>query len=143
MDYFSLITFSIILAIILFFYFVRSLYFNRNREINDEYLLHDNETTDIESQQNTDIESQQTTSIEQNNIINSKNNGIEINNSKTSRYNYVEYKCILDEECPICLDSMLNDDIIQLKCMHKYHHKCLKEWYDKRKNSIICPECGF
>ena len=141
MDYFSLIIFAIILGIILSFYLIRYLYYiiNRNNDTN-EYLLQEDESIDENSNDSMDIE----------------NNGIEINNNtiidindnpspnkSTSRYDYIEYKSTLDEECPICLDTMLNTNIIQLKCMHKYHDKCLKEWYNKRKNSIICPECGF
>ena len=57
---------------------------------------------------------------------------------------FLEFK-ILDDfennECIICLDNMKkDDDIIIIKCGHKYHKTCLMKWFNKKK---ICPECDF
>lgn len=41
------------------------------------------------------------------------------------------------EECCICLD-LLKTDITILKCLHKFHTKCL---YDNFKYSNTCPLC--
>ena len=135
MDYISLIYFGIILVIILIFYLIKYFRSDRNNE-NNSYLLQEDED-DLADQ------------LEENNES-LDDNGIEINqnciidiNTDQSRDEYIEYEYTLDEECPICLDTMLNTKIIQTKCMHKYHTKCIKEWYNKRKNNIICPECGF
>lgn len=40
-------------------------------------------------------------------------------------------------ECSICL-NLLNNDIVQLKCEHKYHKVCIDEWY---KIKTTCPMC--
>ena len=57
---------------------------------------------------------------------------------------FLEFKIIGDfenNECIICLDNMKKgDDIIIIKCGHKYHKSCLMKWFNKKK---ICPECDF
>ena len=57
---------------------------------------------------------------------------------------FVEFKILGDfenNECIICLDNMKkDDDIIIIKCGHKYHKTCLMKWFNKKK---ICPECDF
>ena len=57
---------------------------------------------------------------------------------------FLEFKIIGDfenNECIICLDNMKkDDDIIIIKCGHKYHKTCLMKWFNKKK---ICPECDF
>ena len=55
---------------------------------------------------------------------------------------FLEFKILGDfenNECIICLDNMKkDDDIIIIKCGHKYHKTCLMKWFNKKK---ICPEC--
>ena len=57
---------------------------------------------------------------------------------------YIEFnidKEFTNNECIICLDNMKkDDDIIIIKCGHKYHKTCLMKWFNKKK---ICPECDF
>jgi hypothetical protein len=57
---------------------------------------------------------------------------------------FLEFKIVGDfenNECIICLDNMKkDDDIIIIKCGHKYHKTCLMKWFNKKK---ICPECDF
>jgi hypothetical protein len=57
---------------------------------------------------------------------------------------FLEFKIVGDfenNECIICLDNMKKgDDIIIIKCGHKYHKSCLMKWFNKKK---ICPECDF
>ena len=45
------------------------------------------------------------------------------------------------EMCSICLDD-LDKDIVILKCQHKFHSPCIKEWVlsDCKKNNT-CPLC--
>lgn len=42
-----------------------------------------------------------------------------------------------DIPCIICLDD-LEDNIIELRCKHYYHQKCIKEWIDVKP---VCPLC--
>ena len=57
---------------------------------------------------------------------------------------FLEFKILgnfENNECIICLDNMKkDDDIIIIKCGHKYHKTCLMKWFNKKK---ICPECDF
>lgn len=44
-------------------------------------------------------------------------------------------------DCSICHESMSND-IIQLKCNHIYHSKCMERWIGAKKEcSFSCPLC--
>lgn len=52
------------------------------------------------------------------------------------------------ELCPICLDALDSDDIVTLKCNHKYHYNCILHTYKmkisgNKYNSLIrmCPYC--
>lgn len=41
--------------------------------------------------------------------------------------------------CPICFDDLTENGIISLeKCNHKYHNKCIDEWFLR---SDTCPVC--
>ena len=65
-------------------------------------------------------------------------------NKLSKEIHFLEFKIIGDfenNECIICLDNMKKgDDIIIIKCGHKYHKSCLMKWFNKKK---ICPECDF
>jgi len=44
-----------------------------------------------------------------------------------------------EEECSICLDSYMEDEmIIYLECGHYYHNECSKRWFKEGKT---CPLC--
>ena len=44
-----------------------------------------------------------------------------------------------EDLCVICL-SQLGDDDYSLECSHKYHTKCIIEWF--RKGNSACPLCN-
>ena len=44
------------------------------------------------------------------------------------------------DECSICLETFKEDEnIIQLKCNHIFHNKCLETWLSHYNNK--CPTC--
>ena len=43
-----------------------------------------------------------------------------------------------EDDCPICFESLVNDEIIITECNHTFHKKCIDKWL-KIKN--ICPIC--
>ena len=48
----------------------------------------------------------------------------------------------LKNECSICLDPLEVDDYSILdKCFHKFHDKCISEWF-KITGNHICPDCN-
>jgi len=65
------------------------------------------------------------------------------NNNNTKKFNeYKVQKEFTDNECIICLDEMnIGDDIIVVYCGHKYHKKCLFDWFQRKKNCPICDFC--
>ena len=45
------------------------------------------------------------------------------------------------DECYICCDTLNDtDDIVELKCNHKFHINCILMSYKKAKNKL-CPYC--
>jgi hypothetical protein len=50
----------------------------------------------------------------------------------------------MENECPICLEK-LEGTIVILVCKHKYHGKCLEEWFNSNGtiSENICPECNI
>lgn len=43
------------------------------------------------------------------------------------------------EECSICFDVMLRDDIVMsLPCTHRFHQHCILPWLQERQT---CPNC--
>lgn len=49
----------------------------------------------------------------------------------------------LKKECPICLELIETDDYaILTRCCHKFHEKCIKDWFLTSK-SYKCPECNI
>lgn len=40
--------------------------------------------------------------------------------------------------CSICLDNPKKEKWTQLSCYHKYHIKCIKQWFDVSES---CPTC--
>ena len=43
-----------------------------------------------------------------------------------------------DQECSICLDDMYNTDVIALECKHRFHKKCINDWFREKHD---CPQC--
>ena len=43
-----------------------------------------------------------------------------------------------DVNCAICLDK-IEEECVKLKCGHKYHINCCKEWLCNNSNK--CPQC--
>ena len=53
--------------------------------------------------------------------------------------NIVNPDSSLEEQCSICLDNYIKEDILnELKCGHKYHNTCIDDWI---KNNNNCPLC--
>ena len=48
-----------------------------------------------------------------------------------------------ENECAICLEPMQHNiqPLLILRCNHKYHDKCIREWF-KAKKSNKCPICN-
>lgn len=47
----------------------------------------------------------------------------------------------LDEECSICLESMLGMETVKLGCLHEFHAACIKQWLES-STSHLCPMCN-
>ncbi|KAL3277143.1 hypothetical protein HHI36_012497 [Cryptolaemus montrouzieri] len=43
-----------------------------------------------------------------------------------------------DDNCAICLDSLLKGVVIGTICDHQFHYKCLTNWLGEMK---VCPIC--
>ena len=43
-----------------------------------------------------------------------------------------------DDECVVCLDTLLNKNIAYLPCKHSFHYECIKPWVEKNKSCPIC-----
>ena len=45
-------------------------------------------------------------------------------------------------DCPICMESFLDTDVIKLGCLHLFHNECIENWVEsKTQSSILCPYC--
>ena len=65
---------------------------------------------------------------------------------KTDKKSDKEYividKNFENNECIICLESMIiNDKVRILECGHMYHYDCINKWIEKKKE-INCPLCS-
>ncbi|KAF0692351.1 Aste57867_16566 [Aphanomyces stellatus] len=45
-----------------------------------------------------------------------------------------------NEECSICMASMVNDDCVALACDHRFHRRCVTAWLNMKST---CPTCRF
>ncbi len=52
----------------------------------------------------------------------------------------IEFNLNMVEKCAICLEEFKEEDIYMLKCGHKYHIDCFKEW---SKINHSCPICRY
>ena len=49
----------------------------------------------------------------------------------------------ISEDCPICLCEMKDTVVIQFDCLHKYHEKCILEWWKSEyNNNYSCVMCN-
>jgi len=47
-------------------------------------------------------------------------------------------------DCAICtaeFDETRNEPVIMLTCEHYFHKKCIREWFEKKRNMDSCPRC--
>jgi len=57
------------------------------------------------------------------------------------KYNLIENKITpsdISDCCSICLDDLTQYIIILPKCKHKFHSKCIIDWFDIK---LECPLC--
>ena len=58
---------------------------------------------------------------------------------KQKDYEYHTLCILINDECNICLNTYYPGQTITiLKCGHKYHKKCLKTWFQKKRTCPIC-----
>ena len=53
-------------------------------------------------------------------------------------YVFIEELQRPEQECSICLDDMFNTDTIALECNHRFHKKCINDWFKEKHD---CPQC--
>ena len=55
----------------------------------------------------------------------------------------IENKTFTDNTCPICLDDFeaKKVDLVQLRCQHIYHSKCIDDWMMEKYSNPFCPIC--
>lgn len=68
-------------------------------------------------------------------IVRFSNQGVQITSDDAMKL--IRGQDIEDDSCPICQDKY-SDLSIQLKCGHKYCHKCIFSWFNHQYN---CPSC--
>ena len=49
-------------------------------------------------------------------------------------------------ECPICYEDIKQEDLVVLKCSHKFHYDCIMNEYKSQLDNVnikirICPYC--
>jgi hypothetical protein len=67
--------------------------------------------------------------------------GYQIYNENTRRHNVnliLKYIHVLEEDCPICMSSDLELNIIETNCGHKFHEECIKDY---GTYNTTCPVC--
>lgn len=58
----------------------------------------------------------------------------------------INYQDVNDynDECPICLEDLDNDNVVKLSCGHLLHCDCVRELFEKQLDEYIdlsCPIC--
>ncbi len=87
--------------------------------------------------------SQITHRFNKNNGLANKNVGDTLRSIPLEMSQQVENQAFLNEECPICLEEIGSDRYAILeRCLHKYHEKCLREWF-QISGGQKCPECNM
>ena len=63
-----------------------------------------------------------------------------VDNTDLNKLNKIILKENLNIDCSICLDKLIiNDEIIELNCSHKFHTKCIFKYFSEYNNK--CPIC--
>ncbi|GFQ85903.1 e3 ubiquitin-protein ligase ATL6 [Trichonephila clavata] len=55
-----------------------------------------------------------------------------------SKKETAELPCDVDIECAICLNSFQYKRMLLLSCNHRFHKKCITQWF---KTDVRCPLC--
>lgn len=61
--------------------------------------------------------------------------------SRTAAFHTAPEDDLSDEECPICLEPLADDDAgqaVETACGHRFHRNCGREWL---KKDVSCPVC--
>ena len=61
-----------------------------------------------------------------------------LNKIKDFLNNCKNNKKIPADICPICLDSLTNEESVALKCRHQFHNRCINLWFQKKSNCALC-----
>ena len=59
--------------------------------------------------------------------------------------NYIVYNSsTLKElkECPICLEDIIDSNILTFDCLHYFHEDCIKKWWEKNNGDRFCLICN-
>ena len=67
---------------------------------------------------------------------NNKENIISSNEMNFSIYQYSG-----NDNCSVCLETMKNQEIINLGCLHKFHYDCIINWWNVDIDKTSCPIC--
>lgn len=64
---------------------------------------------------------------------------VEIDALPIIQLNYAQH--LIDHECLICKDTyFMNQQVMQLPCMHIFHMECIRPWLELH---AICPICRY
>lgn len=80
------------------------------------------------------------------NNINESNDNLSYYNNFNNLNNSDDENDTNEEVCPICLDVLKENDIVELKCGHKFHYNCILDTYKNENKKNIkyknrCPYC--
>jgi hypothetical protein len=59
-------------------------------------------------------------------------------NRRSPRYNQMVQT--MDDDCPICLEPLYNNETVTLDCGHLFHQSCFVTWC-MNKDPCLCPLC--
>jgi hypothetical protein len=122
-------------------------YFKRNRNRTD---IHENIITNLQALEPEPEFQTQTDGITEEEIMqpilleDTSSSPEEKKDEDEDEEKYIEFnvdKEFTNNDCIICLSTInLYENVIMIKCGHKYHKECILKWFVKNK---ICPECDF
>lgn len=59
--------------------------------------------------------------------------------------NYIVYNSSTQKElkeCPICLEDIIDSNILTFDCLHYFHEDCIKKWWEKNNGDRFCLICN-
>lgn len=59
---------------------------------------------------------------------------------KLNSLNNDQYCHIHIKECSICCEKLFNSQTEKLKCGHKFHSECIKEWFERDNRCPLCRD---